>query len=98
MKVGPSTIACVEPSRKSAPVPVSAWASKTELQPDADAKAMATHTARYRQTFDTRTPPDGRELFVRLCDPRHVSADSRPATANRSYLTAESDLVDQPFL
>ena len=49
MKVGPITIAFVEPSRKSAPLPVSAFASKTEYQLDAAATAKATLTAREKQ-------------------------------------------------
>jgi hypothetical protein len=46
MKVGPITIALVEPSRKSAPLPVSAFATKPELQLHAAANAKPTVAAR----------------------------------------------------
>jgi hypothetical protein len=52
MKVGPITIAFVEPSRKSAPLPVSAFASKAEHQLDTAATAKAALTAREKQPLD----------------------------------------------
>src|ERR1700744_6044748 len=66
MKVGLITIAWVEPSRKSAPLPVSACAAKTELQPDATANPMTMLTPRKKQPFDIRPPLTKYATYVTL--------------------------------
>jgi hypothetical protein len=64
--VGLMMIAWVDPSRKSAPVPMSARAAKTELQPAAAAAAMTTLTALHNRAFDIRPPLSGHVSYITL--------------------------------